>query len=177
MCSPLPFIGGTPSGEGLGERALAPRVVCLARRKPVARMESGVRLKNAPGFHPGYASRFYAMYSPLPFMGEGLGERAVAPRVVCLARRKPVARMQSGVRLRNAPGFHPGYAPKLSATSAPPSASPRRVRVAEHRCARPVGSCCWRGAWQSPTARWPGCNRRPGRRTLREPGAGRWCCR
>jgi len=38
-------------------------------------------------------------------MGEGLGERAVAPRVVCLARRKPVARMQSGGRLRNAPDY------------------------------------------------------------------------
>jgi len=103
MCSPLSFMG-----EGPGERALAPRIACLSRQTET-RSPDAIRdqAQERPGFHPGYAPRFYAMCCPLPFMGEGLGERALAPRTACLSRqtetRSPDAiRDQSQER----PGFH-----------------------------------------------------------------------
>ena len=46
----------------------------------VARMKSGVMRRSGPGLHPGYGLNSSRFCSPLPFMGEGLGERAGAPR-------------------------------------------------------------------------------------------------
>ncbi|CAD5110298.1 hypothetical protein PSEWESI4_04617 [Pseudomonas carbonaria] len=113
--------------ERVGKRVIVcrtaqPLTPALSRRERglsvlVARMQSKAPATPPPGSHPGYQAR--TLGSPLPFMGEGLGERVIVcrtaqPLTPTLSRRERglsvhVARMQSGAPAALLPGSHPGY--------------------------------------------------------------------